>query len=203
MSFPYEGVSPVPSLPDGRRPVVSSGFGMRESGMHSGLDIMYKRQAGEPASGPNGSAGFYMPNGIPALAPMDSLVTASRETFTGDGESRGWGVTLQSLENPTWGIFINHIVKGTSRVSKGSQVAAGDVLGDIGGSPGSPGPGRGPGSNALKHVHMSLLKNGVMVDGEDYFSRWTVVPLDSVRSGGAVVLFGALALGLTAAWLAS
>lgn len=200
VNFPWAGVSPVPSLPGGRVAVVSSGYGPRGSGMHSGIDIMFRREAGEPAHGPHGTPGFFMPSSIPALSPLDGYVTGSEERFTKDGESRGWGITIAAPYetknglSTLWEVFINHIVKGTQRVREGDVVHAGQPLGEIGGSVGNQGP------NAVKHVHLGVLQSNRFVDPEPYFKRWEVVPLASLRGSSWPL---AIALGLAVGWVTS
>ncbi len=198
-AFPTIGIYPVPILPDGRHADVSSGWKVRSDGkLHRGADILYRRRAGEPTRSPNGAVptgvtrdepgGWYMPNGIPALAPWAGRVVVSEERFLPDGASRGWAVRLDhgtDAAGDKWETLTGHIVKDSQRVRVGDHVEAADVLGIIGGSD----DGKG-----LKHVHLNLYKNGQLIDPEPWLERWRHVQLES-GVGGSV------ALGLVAAWL--
>jgi hypothetical protein len=165
---------------------------MRSAGFHHGIDVMFPRLPDEPTRGPNGSPRHYMPDGVPALSPLTGRVASSEERFTREGESRGWGVVVEGVDG--WSVFINHIVKGTQKVAKGDTVEAGEILGEIGGSVGNQGP------DALKHVHLGLLKDGDLVNPESYFRGWEHIPIESLEKRGLVY---AVAGGLVLAWLLS
>lgn len=193
-TFPHLGVVPVPLHPDGRRAEVSSGWEVRSDGrLHRGSDILYRRKAGESARAPNGAVppgvsvnepgGWYMPDGVPALSPWSGVVTVSEPRDHPDGYSRGWAVRVQHSER--WATQIGHIKKGSQRVKVGDRVGIGEPLGEIGGSRDNEG---------LKHVHLGLYKDGVLVDPEPYVNGWQHVAIES--GAGASV-----ALGLAVAWL--
>lgn len=198
-TFPVVGVYPVPIHPDGRRADVSSGWEVRSDGkLHRGVDILYRRRAGEPLDGPNAATvrgqridqpgGWYMPDGVPALAPWAGVVTVSEERMHPDGYSRGWAVKMdhgKDAAGDEWATLIGHLVNGSARVRRGQRVEAGQVVGIIGGS----NDGEG-----LKHVHLNLYKNGQIIDPEPYVDRWQHVRFES-GAGASVVL------GLGLAWL--
>ncbi|MFA6168486.1 MAG: M23 family metallopeptidase [Gemmatimonadaceae bacterium] len=186
----------MPIHRDGRRVEVSQGYGPRDDGsMHSGVDLLYRRRAGEPTSGataatvrkqdPARDGGWFMPGGVPALAPSAGVVTSSSELFHPSGYSRGWGVRVDA--GGGWAWFVNHIVIGTQRVRLGDSVAAGQELGEIGGS----NDGHG-----LKHVHLALYRGGSSVDPEPYMRGW-----EHVQRGGGLGIVGGVALGIAGAWL--
>lgn len=91
---PSSWVFPVPSL-DGRSPEVSDGWGsprINPDGsrrLHLGADIMFRRrhrrelvEVYAPGT-PNGTAGYFMPDDVPALAAGAGVVTFARWTSRG------------------------------------------------------------------------------------------------------------------------
>ena len=195
MNFPLIGVSPVP-IYHGRRAEISQPYGPRDNGtIHPGIDILYRRKAGEPMNGaaaatvrsqqPDRDGGWYMPAGVQALAPWDGVVVVSEEMFHPDGYSRGWGVRID--HGGGWETFVNHIVKGTQHVRKGQRVRAAEPLGEIGGS----NDGEG-----LRHVHLGMWHDGGRVDPGPYFKLWRHVAVSS-GAGASIALGLALAFALS------
>src|SRR5581483_6229094 len=82
---------------NGRKPEISDGFHSKrhdpQTGAvieHGGVDIMYRRQAGDPwrAGTPNATSGWVMPDHRAALAASDGVVWLATNT------PRGWSVVI-------------------------------------------------------------------------------------------------------------
>jgi murein DD-endopeptidase MepM/ murein hydrolase activator NlpD len=179
--------SPVPRLVwpvpvyQGRRPVVSSGWGApRDDGArsHKGVDVMYPRQRGElpeykPGT-PSATEDHFLPSNIPAVA-----VAAGRVKFAARTR-RGYSVIIDHGDDAT---YYTHLVnlfvpeaddwRGTARVEAGAP------LGIIGGD-----PSRGPG--ALKHLHFEIWRGGKR--------SGAINPLPAMRHWGVMRLVDALAM---------
>jgi len=148
---------PVPALLDRgelRRPRVSSGFGMRGTHFHWGVDILYRRKPGEPGRSPHGSKRYYMPAGVPAIAIDDGVVTVSKDITTGGFVriDHGRGIKSDYLHlDPRLVVF-------------GERVRAGQRVGMIGWDKRR--------AVDLYHLHFQLWIAGKRVDPLPHLSRW-------------------------------
>lgn len=156
---------PVPTLGD-RAVVVSNGFRANDPHQHLGIDLMFRRRDARdlmsvfPPKTTNGSAMFFMPDSIPALAAAAGSVSFA--DMTGMGNS----VIVQHPNG--WATYYTHLT--TLAVKRGDNVRAGQPVGIIGGSPID--------SQHLKHLHFELWKGGKRsgaVDAAPYFAMWTRV----------------------------
>ena len=145
----------------GRRPVISSGFGPRarntySCGIHLGADIDYRWQPGDPASVPdaltdldrNGARhGYFTPRTATACAAAPGIVLQSAHN------SRGWGIVLEHDDGLiTW---YQHL-RGSS-LRRGATVAAAAELGPIGADESDT---RASGHEGFRHLHFALAKRG-------------------------------------------
>lgn len=89
--FGFGLVAPMPVLPDGRRPVITSGFRPRERPDHVGVDIFYPWRPGDKpdfvadkgAAGSPGKPRWGVPYGIHAIAAGDGVVSAAGDSRSG------------------------------------------------------------------------------------------------------------------------
>lgn len=160
-------IHPAPTL--GERPaVVSNPFRARASSdgkarEHLGVDLMYRRKdtrdlvALFPAGTPGGSALFFMPDGIPALAASAGVVTFARMT--------GIGNTVILRHPSGWTTYYTHLA--ALAVQPGVSVVAGQPLGTIGASPADPAH--------LRHLHFELWNDATRagaVDPDLFLTAW-------------------------------
>lgn len=129
-------VYPVPSLGD-RAAVISDGFGSprtRPDGTkqtHLGADLMYRRRdardliAVYPARTANGTKGYFMPDGVPALAASAGVVRFAARTPVGH--------TVIVRHPNGWATYYTHLSELVVRV--GDQVTAGQPIGIIAAAP--------------------------------------------------------------------
>ena len=140
--------NPVPSHPDGRRPVVTSSFGPRSSGMHFGNDILYAYKD-EPDSKPwSVKKKFAMPDAsigvpVPALAAGPGIVEAASMTPT------GFRVRIDHGDGWSTGYF--HL--SNLAVKLGQKVKGGTPVGNIAFDPRK-------GTGGLNHLHFQLSRGG-------------------------------------------
>jgi hypothetical protein len=150
LTFPGRWVWPVAAW-NGRAPIVSSGFGMRGTVMHSGVDLMFRRVANDTfaAGSPNGSKLFVMPDNMPAVAAHDGVLWSALLT------QRGFAVVIDHKPLPfaTFYTHLDHLfVKPTARAETNEGVRAGQPIGSIGYSPTDP--------ERLKHLHFEVWAGG-------------------------------------------
>lgn len=167
-------VYPVPSLGD-RHAEVSSGFGTPRTDpdgttrKHLGCDLMFKRRSPRdllavfPTGTPNGTNGYFMPDNLPALAASAGAVRYAKSTAV--------GYTVIVRHPSGWATYYTHMT--SLAVAKGDQVATGQPLGIIGGSPLD--------GEHLKHLHFELWKHGTrtgVLDPKPYLDAWprVVIP---------------------------
>jgi hypothetical protein len=146
---------PVPPHPDGRLPVVTDGWRVRETGhLHRAVDLMYPRAFQGAPRLPTLSSHYEMPNGVHARAVARGRVSASRQYRTG-GAVRIWHA----------GNLVTQYLHLAERfVVAGDVVEQGQPLGVI---------GYNPSDYKLNHLHFELLVDGkIPVDPEPYLSRW-------------------------------
>lgn len=165
------GVFPVPMW-HGRRAEISDGWGSpRDGGVrrHRGADLMFRRRSrGElvaefPPGSPDGSRGYFMPHGHPAIAVADAVVWSAGLT------SRGFAVILD--HGAPWATFYQHLselhVAPTTRGASRQRVTAGQSLGVIGGNPSLP--------PHLRHLHFEIWRGGPAthaIDPAPMLARW-------------------------------
>lgn len=168
-------VFPVPSLGD-REAVISDGFGSprtRADGSkerHLGADLMYRRRDARdliavyaPGS-VNGTKGYFMPDGIPALAASSGVVAFAASTPVGN--------TVIVHHANGWATYYTHL--SSLSVARGESVVAGQPIGIIGGSPAD--------GAHLKHLHVELWERGSrssVVDPAPFLNAWARVAISS------------------------
>jgi len=173
-TFPVPGASferwihPVPSL-DTRVAVVSNPFrgptsAETEARRHLGVDLMFRRRdardlvAAFPVGTPGGTAQFFMPDQIPALAASAGVVTFAADTPVGK--------TVIVRHPNGWATYYTHLT--ALAVHAQTSVRAGDTLGTIGASPTDPAH--------LRHLHFELWKGATRsgaVDPSPYLDAWS------------------------------
>jgi murein DD-endopeptidase MepM/ murein hydrolase activator NlpD len=149
---PSSWVYPVPSL-GARVPEISDGWGSRRYNadgsrrLHLGADIMFPRRGRAdlidvyPPGTPHGTAGYFMPDDVPALSAGAGVVTFARWT------PRGGTVSVRHPEG--WTTYYTHL--SALSVTVGQVVAAGQPLGIIGGDPLD--------RRRLMHLHVELWRD--------------------------------------------
>ncbi len=160
---------PVPTLGD-RPAVVSNEFraGTQTTDPHAhlGVDLMFRRRdardliAVYPPKTANGTAQFFMPDGVSALAAAAGIVSFAGMTGTGNS------VIVQHITG--WATYYTHLA--SLSVRRGEAVQVGQTLGTIGASPTD--------GEHLKHLHFELWKGGKRtgaVDPAPYLATWTRV----------------------------
>lgn len=132
-ALPGRWVWPV-GIWQGRKPVISDGYRSQrrlpsgEIELHGGVDLMYRRQPGDPwrAGTPNGTPNFVMPDHRAALAASDGKVSLAAIT------PRGWSVIVDHHPRKLV-TYYTHLA--SLLVKTGESVAAGAPLGSIGADP--------------------------------------------------------------------
>lgn len=174
---------PVPMWRD-YSPQVSDGWGSKRTALdgtplvHRGVDLMYPRKSLDDlaAAFPRGSAGgskwYFMPAGISVLA-----ARTGRVVFAKRGP-RGHAVTIRHADG--WTTFYQHLA--SLRVTVGESLAAGDVLGELGGDPTQ--------KLALRHLHFELRDpHRRAIDPKPHLLTWP-------RARALAVTDGAIATAL-------
>lgn len=149
---PSSWIFPVPSL-GARVPEIADGWGSPRHDadgtrrLHLGADIMFRRRTradlvdAYPPGTPHGTAGYFMPDDVPALAAGVGVVSYARTT------ARGGTVTVRHPEG--WTTYYTHL--SALSVSVGQLVAAGQPVGVIGGDPLD--------RRRLMHLHFELWRD--------------------------------------------
>lgn len=168
-------IYPVPNLGD-RRAVISDGFGSprtRADGSketHLGADLMYRRRdardliAVYPPGSASGTKGYFMPDGVPVLAASAGVVQFAARTPVGH--------TVILRHASGWATYYTHLSSLT--IARGERVAAGQVIGTIGGSPLD--------RRYLRHLHLEVWQHGTRssaVDPAPYLAAWSRVEIPS------------------------
>ena len=177
-------VFPVPTVA-GRLPEISDGWGSPRTDkkgkrlLHLGADIMFRRRsrmdladAFRPGT-PNGTAGYFMPDDVPALSASSGVVSFAANT------PRGFTVKIKHPEG--WTTYYTHLA--SLRVAAGQSIAAGQPIGIIGGDPLD--------RRHLKHLHFELWRDHQRTGATDpapYLLAWarhTMEPTVALRNGRA------------------
>ena len=135
----------------GRKPEISDGFASRrrlpngEVITHGGVDIMYRRQPGDPwkLGTPNGTPNFVMPDHRAALAASDGVVWSAAKT------ARGWTVVIDHAPRKL-ATYYTHL--SSLLVSAKQRVTAGTPLGIIGADPLD--------GEHVMHLHLEVWSGG-------------------------------------------
>src|SRR5262249_6294763 len=157
----------------GRSPVISDGFDTPRPGYprHGGVDIMFKRQAGDEkyrAGSPNGSKGFVMPDDVRVLAAADGVVWSAMHTSHGNTVVIHHDGPFQTFYTHLDHLFVQQTVGGKSK----QRVRAGQPIGTVGFSPLD--------RARLKHLHFELWREGTKIDPAIAMASWKVIKLDDV-----------------------
>jgi murein DD-endopeptidase MepM/ murein hydrolase activator NlpD len=173
---------PLPILPDGRAPVISSGFGPRKMPggkmvQHDGADITYRAMPNDPPPkmvngkvvySADRTKGFYSPAGLPVLATeAGEVVQAAKKPGIGGD------VWLHHKES---GRVTRYAHLSSIAVKLGDQVREGQKLGTWGAGHGTP----------FVHLHFELLTAGKKNSQEDptaYLAGANVGPTVRVSQG--------------------
>lgn len=135
-----------------RKPEISDGFhGMRRepgsniSVEHGGVDIMYRRQPGDPwrAGTPNGTPNWVMPDHRAALAASDGIVWSAAQT------PRGWSVVIDHAPRKL-ATYYTHL--SSVLVTAKQTVSAGTPIGIIDADPLD--------GQHIKHLHFEVWHGG-------------------------------------------
>lgn len=145
-----DAVYPMPLL-GARIPQVTSGYGYRGSQWHPGVDIFYRRVAGEPTLPPAAMGDWIVPAGTPALAYRPGVVSIATQIGTG-GEVR-----VQHGDHDSLSLHLR-----TISVRPGQRVKTGQVLGFVGDDLKNPYDG--------DHLHFEIRVNNVPVDPAPYIN---------------------------------
>lgn len=160
-------IYPVPSL-GARTAVISNPFRARaaDSGSpaaHLGADLMFRRSdarelvAAYPPGTSSGTAMFFMPEAVPALAASAGIVVFADATPIGN--------TVVVRHPNGWATYYTHLA--ALAVARGAAVVAGQVIGTIGASPRDP--------ERLRHLHFELWRNAARsgaVDPAPFLAAW-------------------------------
>lgn len=157
---------PVPTISD-RLAVISSPFRAQASSdtrEHLGVDLMYRRRdardliAAYPPGTAGGSALFFMPENIPALAASAGTVSFAGITPVGN--------TVIVRHPNGWATYYTHLA--TLAVRRGDVVVGGQMLGTIGASPDD--------AAHLRHLHFELWQGATRagaIDPAPYLAAWS------------------------------
>lgn|GEM_PF-1312796 len=165
---PAAWVFPVPTLGT-RAAEISDGWASRRYNsdgsrrLHLGSDLMYRRRTRAdliewyPPGTPHGTAGYFMPDDVPALAAGPGVVTFAEKT------PRGGTVKLRHAGG--WVTYYTHL--SSVAVVVGTRVAAGQPIGVVGFDPTD--------KRRLMHLHFELWRgdrSGV-TNAAPYLAAWS------------------------------
>lgn len=158
-------------------PAISDGIGSpRGSGIHRGVDIVYKRRnrADRPEfpDGPDtGTPGTFMPRGVPVLAAKDGIVWSSGVTATGGSVVIDHGAPFATYYTHMRTLLLPPHARGKNiATGKPTRIKAGDIIGTVGSSPADP--------QKVPHLHFAVWEGGPeshAVDPEQAMKTWPLV----------------------------
>ncbi|HEX7841482.1 MAG TPA: M23 family metallopeptidase [Kofleriaceae bacterium] len=153
----------------GRKPEITDGFASRRRTpagdviTHGGVDIMYRRQPGDPwpAVTPHGTPNFVMPDDRAALAASDGVVWFAANT------PRGWSVII---DHPPRKLTTYYTHLSSLRVTTKQKVTAGTPIGIIGADPLD--------GEHLMHLHFEVRRGGPddRIDPQPLMAHWEYLP---------------------------
>ena len=171
---------PLPTLLDGRKPVVSQRYRPPENTIHDGVDIVYWRKQGssEPTTHPWGEGPFVMFPDVPVYAAREGIV---RYAYL---HQNGWRV---SIVHPDGYITSYLHLAAQPLVKAGDRVVQGQQLGCVGDD---------PSANDIAHLHFILMDPaGNFLDPETILEG---APIRARASTGGLVVVLFLAAGIAA-----
>jgi hypothetical protein len=170
-------IYPVPML-GARLPKVSSGYrGSRPD--HVGVDVMFRKEPGDPEGLPTSSPGHYMPSGHPAVAWRPGKVILSSDLPKGGRVRIDHGGGL-------WSAYY-HLARRD--VSEGDTVKAGERIGTIGHGKTAANPSGYP----LNHLHFEIYQHGSRVNPASYLSSAKIIEKPPEYRW---LIYGGIAVGL-------
>jgi len=182
-------IHPVPLLldvraPGGiREPVLTSSYRSASRPSHIGADFLTAWLPGDPTGGHDTEGRWTFPEGVPALAAWDGVVTRVTTRSTGDQVVR--------LDHGN-GLWTEYVHLRPAIVQVGQAVRAGQPVGVIGYG------------KSVRHLHFNALRDGAYIDPEPLIRDATMVlnpwqrnrgvatTLLAVATGGLLVTAGAL-----------
>lgn len=155
---------PLPTLPDGRKPVVTSSFRPLDRPNHDGCDWFYAWKPGDKPDfvGDHGAAG-KKPDGTPKwVVPTGTLAVAAALGKVQLASASPTGIRVWVDHGNGWRTGYFHLLD--MRVHVGSVVATGDPIGLVGDN---------PMDNDGRHLHFELSPVAVYapIDPEPYLIR--------------------------------
>ena len=193
-------VCPVVSW-HGYQPLVSDGYSATKTGSHRehhGVDVMFKR-IGDPLEAsyapgtPNGSRGYFMPNGVVVVAAADGVLWSCKESPGGlsivldHGKLWAGATYYQHLSK----VFVPFTSSGRGKVA----IKRGQAIGIVGGSPLD--------GEKLMHLHFEMWQNGAngVAGGADAhvdpvahgFRSWPVLSSAVTKASQLLTLVGLVA----------
>jgi murein DD-endopeptidase MepM/ murein hydrolase activator NlpD len=171
---PGEWVWPMLTLPDGRAPLISDGFGSpRDDGKrrHKGVDIMYRRPkpivGGRYPLPDHGSRMFEVPPGAPIIAAHSGRVWSTGKTPLGnyviiDHGPEPWSTFYQHLE--ALAIPPHRAGKQTANGKRGLELEVATPLGIAGHSMVD--------GQQIRHLHFELRRGKTSIDPAPLMKTW-------------------------------
>jgi murein DD-endopeptidase MepM/ murein hydrolase activator NlpD len=163
-------VYPLPLLPDGRTPRITSHHKERNPSRsaHDGVDWFYPTQPGDPAwklgdGGGTTNKKWIVPPGTPAIAVADGIVQIAGNTST------GWRVWIDHGELRSGYFHLTELF-----VTKGQRVTTGQQLGLVGDN---------PKEHDARHLHFELSASNRYqpVDPVPFLAQAEALPLDRTQ----------------------
>lgn len=138
---------PLPVLPDGRAPVITSEFRPPDRPKHDGVDLFYRWRAGDKPdfAGDHGAAGKN-PDGTPKwVVPYECLAIAAAAGKVHSAADSGTGHYCWIDHGNGWRTGYFHLID--LRVAVGERVEVGHPIGLVGDN---------PADNDARHLHFEL-----------------------------------------------
>lgn len=148
---PPTGVWPLTELPDGRKPVITSGFRNPHRPKHTGVDLFYRYFPDKDPPMKVGDGGrtakWWIPEGTEAIATHAGQIVRAGKIAT------GYRVELDIGNG--WSTVYIHLASLGHGVVAGNHAASGDVIGIVGDN---------PVDHDADHLHFELWHNGERKD---------------------------------------